>query len=80
MSAPLTEGVGEQIQQIRSNGLPRRESMALLEASGSVRQTLMAHAIAESDVEAGDEVDQYWLPSEEVVVIDLGSASEEDDA
>lgn len=75
MSAPLTEGVAEQIQQIRANGLPRHESMALIQNSESVQQTVMAHAIAESDAEAGDEVDQYWLPSQEVIVIDLASAT-----
>jgi hypothetical protein len=76
MAASRPDTVEEEIENLRGS-LPRREPMTLVQNGGSVQQTIMEHAIEQSPVEPGEIVDQWWLPDQNYVVIDLGGGYDE---
>jgi len=75
MAAPQPDTVQDNIDELMDT-LPRRESMRLVENNTSVQQTIMQHAIEECDAKPGDDVDQWWLPEQQFVVIDLGGGDD----
>jgi len=76
MAAGRPVEAAEEISQLRET-MPRRESMVLIEMNRSVRQTIMREAIEQCEAEVGEEVDQYWLPEKQCIVIDLSGGADE---
>jgi len=75
MAVGRPEAVEKKIETLREN-LPRRESMSLISNNGSVQQTIMQEAMQECPAQPGEKVDQWWLPEEGLLVIDLESGDE----
>jgi hypothetical protein len=67
------------IKQRMSGGKARRESMSVQSQSGSLYVTMMASAWQDAGAQYDDppEIDQWWLPEEDLLVIDLGDVDDE---
>jgi len=76
MGASEFDGVRSEIDKLRDGGVPRREEMKVVPAGDRATMTLMCKAIQEENISTGDTLDEWYLPRDELLVIDLASGGD----
>jgi hypothetical protein len=79
MAADRSQTARRLADQVRAEGLPRRERFELHSSGRSVRSCLLKDAVREAghDPEDPDSAEHYWFESLDMIVIDLQTETDE---